>query len=314
MASIEGGEAIFSHEAMEGEDYPDGKTAGYVSGLATLLLMSSGGVPQAFAGGHGPFFVYGPNPLGEGPDTHYIYEVHHEEDPDFIIKLEEEDAAGDTAKVTGFKYNGSGTPTNHVFKYHLGGQYQDASGESYLEWGYWEDQTGPPDAGKVGQNGSFYYAVDSKIWHIKGNTTAPEYLDYLARQNAVYDYAGEGKGAMVYYNGSTPSHYPLTGDFSMTIDFGTRHVDHFELDLGDGMGHTFKMHATDGTLEANGEFDIDNLSGSFNGSVAIDPSKSDAGGHVFGPKADGVGGGYNAYGKSGSDEYWAVGEFHGDRP
>lgn len=295
-----------------------GKTAGWASGLATIVLLnSSGGFPLVMGAGKGPFYVHGPNPLGAGPDIHYSYEVNHEGEPDYVMTLEE-DPTGSSAKVTDFKWGpGIGSGSNDVFHY-TGDEYKDANGDSYLKWGYWQDTTAPID-GKVGI-GSTYHAVGQTIWHIEGNRTHSDYISYLQSENAVYSYVGEGKGVMVQYNGSTPNQYFLTGDFSMDINFGTRHIDKWELDLSDGSTHTLYLSSNKGTLEPDGEFDIHDITGKFNGTVDIDPnnqsitSEADAGGIVCGPKAQGVGGAYHAFREvDANNKYWAVGEFHANR-
>jgi len=300
--SIETGTETEESQTQPGSDEPEGKTAGMASGIAALIVDGSGWPVTGMD--KGPFYNWGPNLFGEGVITHVAYEDNHEGNPSYILKLEEA-PDGSSAKVTDFDWGESVPTVNTQFTYFKGGSFEDGQGNTFLEWGWWEDTSG---SGKVGSGEGSFYVATKKIWHVEGLLTDQEYISYLQRQNAVYAYSGEGKGVMV--DTCAPGNYHLSGPFSMEINFGTGSISDWHLNLSDGSGHSLSLHSSSGVLHSNGEFDIDNVSGTFNGSTATDPSYTSAGGAVVGPRAEGVAGTYTA-GDGG--DYWATGEFHGKR-
>ena len=285
----------------------EGGTAGRVSGIMALLVNGSK-IPWS-ALDKGPFYSHGPNPLVEGAvNTHAAYEVEHEGEADYRLFLQEEDAVGSKARVTEFDWGfGSnkalGTP--RTFVYFQGGHYQDAGGHNFLEWGWWEDTNPAGDRGLVGQNGADkFFAATDKIWHVEGDRTHPDYIDYLQQQGAVYGYSGDAHG--VFVDASGPSAVNLSGPFSCSIDFGSRQVTSFKVDASGG---PYDVHLSgSGSLDSNGDLDIENLSGTLSGQ----PTQGDstfAGGTLAGARAEGVAGDWHAHG----GDYWAIGEFHGRR-
>jgi hypothetical protein len=274
-----------------------------------MLLVRSNDYPWYSAGSSGPFYVYGPNPLGGGAVSHEGYEIRNEGDPDYRLLLQETDAVGDQAQVTEFDY-GSYSPSLpsplRTFTYFQGGEYKDAGGNAYLEWGWWEDTV---NDGRIGEDGAnLFFAAERKIWHVEGDRTHPDYIDHLRQQNAVYTYSGGAHGVFVDSSASPSAAVDhLAGSFSCTIDFGSRQVSDFHIDASGG---TYDVHLSgSGTLDANGELDVEDLSGTLSGhSVQDEPTA--AGGVVLGGQAEGVAGAWHAH--DGSD-YWATGEFHGRR-
>jgi hypothetical protein len=286
----------------------EGRTAGRVSGIA-MLLVKSMGFPWHVSSTSGPFYVHGPNPLGDGADTHVAYELQHEGDADYRLVLQETDATGSKAQVTEFDY-GSLDPTLptplRTFTYFQGGSYKDASGHSFLEWGWWEDTQ---DDGKIGESGAgWFLAATRKIWHVEGDRTHPDYIDYLQEQGAVFSYSGGAHGVFVDESATpSPAAEPLAGSFSCNIDFGSRQVSSFKIDASGG-GYDVHLSGS-GTVDANGELDVDDLTGTLSGHIVQD-EPTGAGGVVLGAEAEGVAGAWHAHDGS---HYWATGEFHGRR-
>ncbi len=64
-----------------------------------------------------------------------------------------------------------------------------------------------------------------------------------------------------------------------------------------------------GRVDANGDLDIEQLSGTLNGQASQD-GPTGAGGAVCGPRAEGVAGDWRAHD---GNAHWATGEFHGRR-
>ena len=302
--SQETGNQAETHESEAGENIADGKTAGWASGLATVLLNGLAGSPISGAG-KGPFYVWGPNPIEKSPNIHRIYEVDHEEDPLYILKLEELDETGSQAQVSDFSWGGGQSPYSNTFTYFSGGTYKDSNGEAYLEWGWWQDLDGGSNMGRVG-TGSEFFAATARIWHIEGNRTHPDYIAYLEGINAVYSYSGEVKGVLVDTS-STPVSYALTGSCSMDINFGNGVVEDVHINADSVPSKPVILSGT-GTLDSDGGFDFI-LSGTINGNATV-PAKTGGGGAAFGAKAQGVGGGWHA---SDGSVYHAAGEFHANR-
>jgi len=293
-----------------GEDIADGKTAGRMYGISAIILNSSKH-PWVNPGTSGPFFAHGPGEAGPNPTTYRAYEALQDENENYRLFLEEADASGSQASVSEFDY-GSGTnlalPTPQTFTYFQGGTYQDGSGHSFLEWGWWEDQDMGATGGLVGKSGANeFFAATNKIWHVEGDRTHPDYIDYLHRQGAAYTYSGDVYGVFVDGTGPTATELNGTGGFSCRIDFGSRQVTDVHIDAT-GAGCDVHLSGS-GTLDPDGELEIENLSGTLKGhTTQNDPTFASGG--VAGAKAEGVGGYWQAH--DGSD-YWASGEFHGKR-
>jgi hypothetical protein len=211
--------------------------------------------------------------------------------------------------VTAFDY-GSYNPTLptplRTFTYFQGGSYKDASGHSFLEWGWWEDKV---DDGMVGEDSpDTFLAATQKIWHVEGDRTHPDYIDYLQGQGAVFSYSGDAHGVFLDSSGTPPpvaEH--LAGSFSCDIDFGSRQVSKFKIDASGG-GYDVHLNGS-GTVDGNGELDVDDLTGTLSGQTVQD-EPTGAGGVVLGAEAEGVAGAWHAHDGS---HYWATGEFHGRR-
>ncbi len=289
-----------------------GKTAGEVSAIATIILLNSatGEAKKNTSPAKDPIYISEDhNHLIGGAETHIAYEVGHQNDPNFIMKVQEESAASMDAKVTDVRW---GSPSNqaigspHSFTWTQAGQYTDANGSEYLRWGFWEDLNANP--GLIGNDGNDFYAATAKIWEVEGDLTHPDIISALQQQGTVYTYKGEAKG--VYADSSAADTANLTGDFSCSVDFGNTQVSDFTIDVDDGAGgHAVNLSGGSGSLNSEGGFNIDNFSGTINGST-IPSGDSLASGGLVGGKAEGVGGVWAAH--DGNDK-WATGEFHGKR-
>lgn len=286
-------------QVTSGGNIAEAKTAGRISGIMTILVDNSG-----YAWGS---YEYGPNPLGPGPNQHVAYETDHDEDPAHRLVLQEQDAEGTKATVSEFTDSTSVPVSGRTFTYFKGGSYTDASGREYLEWGWWED-VGSGSKGLVADDGTdFYYAATHKIWHIEGLRTHPDYIDYLHRQGARFSYTGETKGVFVE-NGVGA--VELTGPFSCRVDFGSRSVKDIHIQSSNA-GYFVNLSGS-GSLDPDGEIDIDNLSGTLESPTAGSKNAVDTGGGgvIMGPKADGIAGAWDAH-DGGS--LWATGQFYGKR-
>jgi len=299
IATQQGGE-----QAMSGGNIAEGKTAGWISGIMAILV-------DDLAGGDAwGIYEHGPNLLGSGPDQHVAYKTTHDEDPNHSLVLQEQDAEGTKASVTEFS-DGTGIPVSgRTFTYFRGGSYTDASGQEYLAWGWWEDLGGGPDQGLVAEDGGNpYYAATAKIWHIEGLRTHPDYIAYLHQQGARYSYSGESKGVFVE-NGVGA--VELTGSFSCQVDYASRSVEDIHIHSANA-GYSVDLSGS-GSLDSDGEFDIDNLSGKLDTPSTTPqdtiPWATGGGGVICGAKADGIAGAWNAHD---GGNLWAAGQFYGKR-
>ncbi len=292
-----------------GENIAEGKTAGRISGIA-LLLVNDSGFPW-YGPGKGPFYLHGPNPLGSGADTHRAYESEHEDEPDYRLFLQETDTSGSYAEVTEFDWGygeNKALAAPRTFTYFKGGHYQDSSGKNFLEWGWWEDTGGGADMGKIGEGpAGAFYAATGKIWHVEGDQTHPDYIAYLHQQNASCNYSGDAHGVFVDSTPPTPTSAHLAGAFSCTINFGSRRFSGFLINASGG-GRTVHLSGS-GSIDPDGTFDIENLSGTLSGHPTQD-DPTHVGGAVAGPKTEGVAVAWEAHDGA---HYWATGEFHGKR-
>ena len=281
-----------------------GKTAGEISGIATLIVDGAG---QAYKvlGLKGPIYKYGPNKLKGGAETHVAYEIKHQNNDDYKITIQEQSYPSMDMKVTQFGW-GAGTnaiASPHYFQWHWGGHYLDENGHEYLRWGYWEDTEAP--LGQIG-TGSDYYVATNKIWEIEGSRTHTDYISYLHQQGASYTYTGEAKGVIAHSAGAFAPH-ELSGPFSCHINFGNKQVSDLDINASGGV---HSVHITgSGNLGSDGEFKLEGLTGTIDGNI-VDSEATGAGGACFGGKAEGVAGDWQAHG---GNDYWATGEFHGSR-
>jgi hypothetical protein len=287
----------------------EGKTAEQKSGTAMLLVDPTGKAFYNASPIKTPLYNTDDNYLVEGAAMHVSYEDAHFDNPNYKMTIQEVSASNMDMNITEFGWGTPATPANHTFKWHFGGGYKDENGHEYMFWGWWSDASGA-DVGKIGSEGANeYYAAAETIWEVEGETTHPDYIDYLHQQGQVFTYSGESKG--VYASSAAPDVRVLSGDFSCKIDFGNYQVSNFSINASQGgVGPTVvDMHGGSGTLKTAGDFDISNFSGTVGGG-AIDPSYTGAGGGCVGGKAQGVGG--NWWARGGTD-HWATGEFHGKR-
>ena len=200
-----------------------------------------------------------------------------------------------------------------VFDYFKGGEYTDADGESYMEWGWWEDPGAASPIGAYGAPDYKYYALSQKIWQIQGTRTHPDYLDYLQTQGAVYTYSGETKG-VIACDGGIFAPAEVSGTFSCDIDFGSRDLSQFKIDATGPAGYEVHLSGS-GSVSAEGDLDLDTLGGTIKGGSCPTENTLDsltgAQGAVMGKQADGVGG----YWHAGGDQGYALGagEFHAER-
>ena len=249
------------------------------------------------------------NILVGGAETHVSYEAAHvhTNDPNFRMEIQEETATKMDMKVTYFAWGSESTlsPANqHLFQWHQGGHYLDASGQEYLTWGWWEDTQSP--SGLIGSSGAGdFYVADGKIWEVEGHTTHPDYITYLQQQNAIYSYSGEVKG--VAADSAAANVSILTGTFSCNIDFGDPKLYDFQIDVAGPV--PIHMANGNGPLDSDGSFDLTGFTGTIAGNP-INAMGTGAGGGVCGGKAEGMGGTWTTNDGAGK---WATGEFHGKR-
>ncbi|MFC1825453.1 FecR domain-containing protein [Thermodesulfobacteriota bacterium] len=295
-----------------------GKTAGEIGIIATIITATnSTGV--AWAGtGKGPIYQsHGPNVFDseDKAETLIAFEDNHVDEENYKLVAKEQDATMTTLHVDqfdwGFGSNIVVTP-RHDFTYFRGGRYYDSAGNEYLEWGWWEDLSGV-DKGLMGKDGSDkFYAALGNIWHLEGDMTHPDYIDFLQRQGQSYTYSGEAKG--VYADSSGPDVSALSGAFSCNVDFGSRQVSGFSINADDNAGgHQVHIYNGSGTVRSDAGLEIDGFSGTIGGNP-IDTTRTNAGGTFFGARAQGIGGVWNAAGSGLGKDLGAVGEFHGKRP
>jgi len=287
-----------------------GKTAGWVAGIAAIIADGINGQAYKAATPKGPvYYSDKDNKLTGGAETYTAHEAGHLTDDSYKMTLTEQDNNGSMARVDYLDW-GYGEDI-HVdgsdFTYFNGGSYNDENSNEYLKWGWWED-TVPTDMGKIGFKAGTgdFYAATSRIWHIEGNTTHEDYISRLHREGKVYDYSGEANGVFADSSGGlNPA--TLSGPFACQIDFGNKAVNNLDINVS---GNGIQVHITgSGTLEKDGSFDIKDLTGTIGGK-AVNPPATAANGGCVGGKAEGVGGLWFAH--DGQD-YWATGEFHGNR-
>ncbi|MFH1349456.1 MAG: hypothetical protein ABII26_00820 [Pseudomonadota bacterium] len=302
-----------------------GKTAGKVLGFTTLLTgaygTSAGGRAWNVPAMKGPMYLsHNANQVTGGIETFIAYEAGHENDDSFKMTIQGQDV-GKSDVVVKYLDWGFGTDIHvedSVFSYFsTGGSYTDSNGHEYLQWGVWED-TAPTDMGVIGSHvGDKFYAATSKIWFVEGDRTHPDYISYLQQQNTIYNYSGEAKG--VFADSTNPAGggldaKELSGSFSCQIDFGSRQVSNFNINASDNINNIrIDMTGGSGTLTSDGGFKISNFSGTMGPTANrtnLVNEATGAGGGVFGAKADGVGGDWQAHDGA---NYWATGEFHGKR-
>ncbi len=287
-----------------------GKTAGRVSGIATLIVDGAGQAYESL-GLKSPIYSYGPNKLTGGAETHITYEGMHPNDDDYKMTIQEQSYPSMDMKVTQFGW-GPGTNATaslHYFKWNQGGSYTDENGHEYLEWGWWEDTSGT-DPGQIA-TGSDYRVATNKIWEIEGLRTHTDYISYLRQQGASYTYSGEAKGVIAHSDSGAGDFFvpqELSGSFSCHINFGNKQVSDFDINA---TGGAHSVHITgSGNLESDGGFKLGGFTGTIDGNSVADPGAAGAGGSLFGGKAEGMAGDWAA--NDGAD-YWATGEFHGKR-
>jgi hypothetical protein len=310
-----------SFEATEevaegGGSISEGKTLGRMYGFTFFIADDAFGTAWYSAGppekspryesqdaGDGPVYRTG------GPEALSGFEDRNSEaGSDFQVILQEQGAPLDKATVTHFGWGTGGDvslSSPHTFQYVKAGSFQDESGHEYLQWGYWQDTSGT-EFGKIGDDGPHsYYTAAGTIWHLEGDQTHPDYIDYLQSQGAQYGYTGEAKG--VYVNSAVADVDALSGAFSCDVDFGSREVSNFTINASGG-GHNVLISNGSGTIQGSA-FDIESYSGNIDG-APLAPGYDPASGAFMGNKAQGVGGMWRAW--DGADQ-WAGGEFHGTR-
>ena len=306
-------------EVAGGGDISQGMTLGRVYGFNFFITNNTYGLAWFSPGPptKTPFYESnepgqdGPTSRTGGPEALVGYEYFQGDDggSDYQVVLQEEDAPLTKATVNQFDWGTGGDislASPHTFQYIKANSYTDENGHEYMEWGWWEDTSGT-EIGKIGDDGvNNYYAASGKIWHIEGDITHPDYIDYLQSQGAHYTYTGEAKG--VYVNSSAADVHELSGGFSCDVDFGSRQVSDFSIDAS-GAGHTVHINNGTGVIDHDSTFDIESYSGDIDGS-ALDTSEDAAGAAFVGGKAQGIGGVWRAW--DGGDQ-WAGGEFHGKR-
>ena len=296
------------------DDISEGKILGEGSAVTTIIT-SGGAMGSAILGEgeEGPIYMsHEPNNFTGGAETHTAYNNDHEGDDAFKMVLQEQSETDMGIKVTYFDWGdgeNQALETPHYFAWHDGGHYNNETGHDYLSWGWWED-TDTADFGHIAGAAS-YYAAGAHIWEIEGDRTHPDYIDYLQQQNFSATYSGEANG--VFADSCTPNVKFLNGNFSCHVDFGSRDVTNFNIDVGHGgPGGDHQVHINNaiGTIASDGQFEVDAASGTINGaSLTGEGAYGGAGGVFFGKKAQGVGGIWEAH----SGDYWATGEFHGKR-
>ncbi|MEW6665874.1 MAG: FecR domain-containing protein [Thermodesulfobacteriota bacterium] len=300
-------------QAQAGVLFPEGKVAGQGSFIAAMILDGSPtGLAYNFLNKDPMFFSVLPSLLDapDGLEKHTAYENAHPDDEQYKMDVKEINAGMD-AKVNYFTLNHllNQNLQLQTFTYTKAGGQIDPKGHEYLTWGYWTDNTA--SNGLIRDDGpGTYYAATKKIWHVEGDRTHPDYIDFLQRQNSAFQYSGEAKG--VFATSAPPAAVrDLTGPFSCQVHFGSRTVSSFNINVSEpGTGNApVNLVNGSGTVANSGAFQISFPAGS---TINGNPTANETGarGAFFGPKAEGVGGTWNAH--DGAD-YWATGEFHGKR-
>ncbi|MBN1103004.1 MAG: FecR domain-containing protein [Deltaproteobacteria bacterium] len=306
-------------EAEQGLDpFPEGKLAGQGSFVAGMMVKSNmNGMAFNDANRDPMFFSVSPNLLAGGQEKHVAFENAHLGDVNYKMEVQEIDA-GMNMEVQYFTLNHGSNKAlvpPHFFAYHGVGSYVDSSGHKYMEWGYWAD-TASASIGLVGKDPSAtspddkFYAAKGMIWHVEGDLTHPDYIDYLQRQNTMFNYSGNAVG--VFASSSTSQVHILGGNFDCQVHFGSRQVSNFNIDTSEAGNYRVNLVGGSGPINSNGTFEINGSSfgagSTINGNAIA--GETGARGAFFGPKAEGVGGTWNAHDGS---NHWATGEFHGQR-
>ena len=112
---------------------------------------------------------------------------------------------------------------------------------------------------------------------------------------------------MIAHSAGAFAPHELSGPFSCNIDFGNKQVSDLDINASGG---AHSVHITgSGNLGSDGEFKLGGLTGTIDGN-SVESEATGAGGACFGGKAEGVAGDWHAHG---GNDYWATGEFHGER-
>ena len=298
-----------TEDTPQGGGISQGKIKGEIGAIAALITKDSATAGMAI---FPPMYgTHHDNVFTGGAETYTAYEDGHINNDNYKMIVNELDETNTMARVDFFDA-GIGTnladavsPKND-FIYFLGGTYLDDQDRDYLKWGYWEDTTGPGEIGFDGAS-THYYAANKKIWQIEGLMTHPDYIDHLQTQGASYTYSGGANG--VYGDSNLASEiFDLSGSFSSQVDFGTREISQFDIDMSGG-GKTVHMSNGSGTIDSDATFDVQGFSGTIGGNNVTAPG-THAGGTFFGYKAEGIAGNWNAHD---SGDLWATGVFHGKR-
>jgi len=299
-----------------------GKTSGRAFGYSFFITDNTYGKAWYFSGPPRKGPKYKSDQVGKdglyyrtgGPEALSGFEEFNGNDsgPNYQVILQEQNAPLTEATVNQFDWGTGGDislPSPHIFQYIKADSYKDESGHEYLEWGYWQDTSGS-EIGKIAYDGvNGYFAASGKIWHVEGDITHTDYIDYLQSQGAQYTYTGEAKG--VYVNSAVADVHELSGSFSCDVDFGSRQVSDFSIGVSGG-GHNVYIHNGSGMIESvegGSGFNIESFSGNIDG-AALNTSVDAAGATFAGDKAQGILGMWRAW--DGADQ-WAGGEFHGKR-
>lgn len=299
----------------------EGKVAGQGSFIAGMMVESNAdGIAYNAADRDPMYFSRIPNLLNapDGLEQHTAYENAHADDPQYKMVVEEV-TQGMDMKVSYFTLNHAGDkslPAPHVFQWQKGGGYVDAKGHEYLTWGWWQDTT--PAIGLVGSDPAGpqdFFAAKGTIWAVEGDLTHPDYIDLLQRQNASFGYNGMAKGVFASSAAASVVHF-LTGSFACQVNFGSRQVSGVNIDVSESGSFRVNLQAGSGSIANNGNFQIAGSSfgagSTINGHSINTGGETGANGAFFGPKAEGVGGTWHANGGP-TNQYWATGEFHGQR-
>ncbi len=230
-----------------------------------------------------------------------------------------QDLNGTNLSATGIVYPGTtmyvdglagdnGTITSIVDPYDhtTGGPYPISRTEldhnAYMVWGYWT-QTDPMyaisgDYGLVNNRG-YYIAGDntSDIQHLSGN---------------IFNYSGGAEGTYFTANDGLPGGgINMTGSFNATVNFSNPSFTDFDLSVSGG-GHSASITNGSGPLHGS-EF---MLSGGMALIDGVTPQIVRAGGSVYGPDAQAIGGIWGMSRGEGPPYYnyhVATGIFHGTR-
>jgi len=162
---------------------------------------------------------------------------------------------------------------------------------AYMEWGYWT-QTNP-----MFDTLSLNSWVDNRGYYIAGDNTC----DIQHLSGNIFNYSGGAEGTYWTAGGGAN----MTGSFNATVNFSNPDVTDFDLSVSGG-GHSASIANATGPLSSGSQFLVSGGTWRIDGTP---PSVAKAGGSVYGPDAQAIGGLW----RMAAPLNLATGIFHGTR-